>query len=183
MSDSDLLAFCGHTEESEIKASDLEYNLYLQIAIAGVRGLENYSETERKWGQAHNRGHFAMLRVMLDADPDFITIKCNKNDQQLDVKVDRTKIASVGRPALERLLMQLHIYRCTGDVQACRTLFETLTNPDPKSLEWRRIVVAARPAKRISVQPNTFIVDGDVILKEYEPTTFGVIQSWAERDV
>ena len=43
---------------------------------------------------------------------------------------------------------------------------------------------AAQPAKEVFVQANTFVTDDrKVILKEYEPTVDGMIQSWAERMV
>lgn len=45
-------------------------------------------------------------------------------------------------------------------------------------------MLAAKPAKELFVQPNTFVTDdGEVVLKEYEPTVDGMIQSWAERMV
>lgn len=37
--------------------------------------------------------------------------------------------------------------------------------------------------KKIFVQPNTFIVDGEVTLKEYALTKAGVIESFIERDI
>jgi dipeptidyl-peptidase-3 len=41
--------------------------------------------------------------------------------------------------------------------------------------------VTKQTARQVFVQPNTFIHDGEVFLKEYEPTVDGMIQSWAER--
>lgn len=45
-------------------------------------------------------------------------------------------------------------------------------------------MLAAKPAKELFVQANTLLTDdGAVILKGYEPTVDGMIQSWAERMV
>lgn len=45
-------------------------------------------------------------------------------------------------------------------------------------------MLAAKPANELFVQANTFVTDdGDVVLKEYEPTVDGMIKSWAERMV
>jgi dipeptidyl-peptidase-3 len=56
-----------------------------------------------------------------------------------------------------------------------------LTEPDQTFLQWREIVLKRQPAKQVFVQPNTMIKDGKVVVKEYEATVEGVIQSWAER--
>lgn len=45
-------------------------------------------------------------------------------------------------------------------------------------------MLVAQPAKQVFVQANTFVTDdGELVLKEYEPTVDGMIQSWAERAV
>lgn len=50
-------------------------------------------------------------------------------------------------------------------------------------IEWRQTVLATKPPPLVFAQANTFL-DGDtVVLREYEPTVEGVIQSWAERGV
>ncbi len=122
-----------------------------------------------------------MLRTLLAAGEDFLTISHETSSDKLTVRVDRTKIATHGRPALSELLLKLHIYRCTADVSGCREFYETLTTPDDTFLLWRQIMLKTQPAKQVFVQPNTIIKDGQVIIKEYEATVEGVIQSWAER--
>jgi dipeptidyl-peptidase-3 len=91
---------------------------------------------------------------------------------------------SHGKPALGRMLLRLHIYRCTADVQSCREYYEELSRVHDEYLVWRDIVVAKKEPKWVFVQANTFLDDDKkVILKEYEPTAKGVVQSWAERRV
>lgn len=81
------------------------------------------------------------------------------------------------------MLLKLHIFRCTADVQACQSYFEDLSRVDANNLEWRRIVLAKSQPKLVFSQANTFVTGDEVILKEYPPTPEGVIQSWAERTV
>jgi dipeptidyl-peptidase-3 len=91
---------------------------------------------------------------------------------------------SHGKPALGRMLLRLHIYRCTADVQSCREYYEELSRVHDEYLVWRDIVVTKKEPKWVFVQANTFLDDDKkVILKEYEPTAKGVVQSWAERRV
>ena len=51
------------------------------------------------------------------------------------------------------------------------------TQPDETFLEYRRTILSNKPARQIFVQVNTFIQGEDVIVKEYEATCAGIIQS------
>lgn len=101
----------------------------------------------------------------------------------ISVSVDRTKILSHGKSTLGQLLLRLHIWRCTADVKSCREFYEQLTAVDGKYEEWRKFVCSRPEPKWKFVQPNTFLVNGQVELKTYEESNAGVIQSWVERDI
>lgn len=83
------------------------------------------------------------------------------------------------------MLLRLHMYRCTADVAACRTYYEDLSRVEGEHLEWRETVLANKPPPMVFVQANTFLEEssGEVVLKEYDATVEGIIQSWAERRV
>jgi dipeptidyl-peptidase-3 len=97
--------------------------------------------------------------------------------------VDRSKIVSDGKPALGRMLLRLHTYRCTADVQSCRDYYEELSRVHGEYLKWRDVVLANQEPKWVFVQANTFLRNDEVVLKEYAATAKGVIESWAERRV
>lgn len=183
MDDEDLLTLFGF-DEGKMSAADITWAVYLEVGTAGLRALENYIEDDQKWGQAHSRAHFAMFRVLLNAGESFLTVTHDVSTNKLIVHIDRSKILSHGKPAIGKLLLRLHIYRCTADVGACREYFEGLTKVEGIFAEWRQIVIASKKPRQILVQANTFLGrDGKVILKEYDATVEGMIQSWAERRV
>ena len=183
MDDLELLALFGYTSESEITPEDLTYNMYVQLGVDGLRGLQNYNVEGGKWGQAHSRAHFAMLKCLLADGNGFMAIDCNSSKDEITVHVDSSRIISDGKPALGKMLLRLHMYRCTADVESCRAYYEELSKVEGEYLEWRRIVLAKQQPKWVYVQANT-ILDGEhVTLKEYEATPEGVIQSWAERNL
>ncbi|SPQ20354.1 14d01ecd-4b10-4b08-8e49-fad5338ec7f3 [Thermothielavioides terrestris] len=183
MDDPEVLALLGLTEDSEIRAEDLAYNLYQQLGVDGLRGLANFNVDSGKWGQAHSRAHFAILQCLLRNGDGVITVIHDKASRSLTVRVDRSKIRTHGKPALGTMLLRLHMYRCTADVAACRAYYEDLSRVDEEHLAWREAVLANKPPPLVFVQANTFLEGDRVVLKEYEPTVEGVIQSWAERMV
>lgn len=89
--------------------------------------------------------------------------------------MDQSKIVSHGKPALGRMLLRLHIYRCTADVQSCRKYYEELSGVHAEYLVWREIVLAKQEPKWVFVQANTFLHGDEVVLKEYAATAKGVI--------
>ncbi|KAL9591610.1 MAG: hypothetical protein Q9179_007548 [Wetmoreana sp. 5 TL-2023] len=177
----EILDLFGFNERSDITAADLTYNTYLQLGVDGLRGLQNFNIEGKKWGQAHSRAHFAMLKCLLRDGNGVLAIDCDSSTDQLRVHVDRSRIITSGKPALGRMLLNLHMYRCTADVKRCREYYEDLSNVDGQYLEWRRIVLAKKQPKWVFVQANTFLEGKSVTLKEYPATPEGVLQSWAER--
>lgn len=183
MDDPELLELFGFTEASDIRAEDLTYNLYQQLGVDGLRGLSNFSVHSGKWGQAHSRAHFAMLKCLLLDGGGVITVAHNKPKQSLTVRVDRSKIRTHGKPALGNMLLHLHMFRCTADAESCRTYYDELSRVDGEYVDWRETVIAHKPPPLVFVHANTFL-DGDTVtLKEYEPTIEGVVESWVEREV
>ncbi|ELQ43086.1 dipeptidyl-peptidase 3 [Pyricularia oryzae Y34] len=185
MDEKELLGLLGFTDTSDIRAEDLTYNLYQQLGVDGLRGLSNFNVGSGKWGQAHSRAHFSILRCLLLDGDGVVTITHDKPKSSLTVHVDRSKIVTHGKPALGRMLLRLHMYRCTADVAACRTYYEDLSRVEGEHLEWRETVLANKPPPMVFVQANTFLEEssGEVVLKEYDATVEGIIQSWAERRV
>ncbi|KAJ3521737.1 hypothetical protein NM208_g13157 [Fusarium decemcellulare] len=183
MDDPELLELFGFTETSDIRAEDLTYNFYQQLGVDGLRGLANFNVDSGKWGQAHGRAHFAMLKCLLLDGDGVVTVTHDKAKNLLTVRVDRSKIHTHGKPALGKMLLHLHMFRCTADARGCRTYYEDLSRVDGEYVDWRETVLANKPPPLIFVHANTFL-DGDVVtLKEYELTIEGIIESWAERRV
>ena len=129
------------------------------------------------------KAHFAILKCLLQDGDGFLKVDCDPSQEKLTIRVDRNRIISHGKAALRQMLLKLHIFRCTADVQACRLYFDDLSRVDNNHLEWRRIVLANSPPKRVFSHANTFVVGEEVVVKEYPPTPEGVIQSWAERAI
>ncbi|KAL4893275.1 peptidase family M49-domain-containing protein [Aspergillus ambiguus] len=179
----EILQLFGYNDESDVKADDVVYNMYLQLAVDGLRGLENYDPSTQKWGQAHSRAHYAIFRHLLRDTNGLYTVTCDPTAMSLTVHVDRRMIIKEGKPSLGRMLLRLHIYRCTADNISCRHFYEDLSLIDDDAMIWREIVISKKDPPLVFCHANTFIRNDGIILKEYEPTSRGVIQSWAERQV
>lgn len=184
----EIFGFGDGAEDLRGPAGDVLYAAYLQMARAGVVALEFWDPKSRKWGQAHMQARFSILRTFLDAGAGFCELHHAKDDlDDLTIALDRSKILSHGRPAVETYLRKLHIYKSTGDVVNGTKMYEDITHVDSFFAEKvRPVVLRKKIPRKVFVQANTMLIDGPdgrkhVSLKEYEATASGMIRSYAER--
>ena len=188
--DFDILAIFGYgdgTPDIHSEAGDILYVCYLQMARAGIAALQFWDPASRRHGQAHMQARFAILQVFLQAGGDFCTLQHSKPDlSDLTISLDRSKIASHGRPAVNSFLQKLHVFKATADLERGKALYEDITHVD----EWyatklRPEVVRQAKPRKVFVQANTVLEEGgggEVVLREYEATPEGMIRSFAERE-
>jgi dipeptidyl-peptidase III len=182
-----LFGFGDGKEDLSNKAGDVLFVAYLQMARAGVAALEFWDPKSKKWGQAHMQARYSILRTFLDAGENFCELKSTKDDlSDLEIYLDRSKILSHGRPAVESYLQKLHVYKSTADFEAGKKLYDGITSVD----EWwaekvRPVVLSKKTPRKVFVQANTVLdrESGKVELVEYEPTVEGMIKSYVERDI
>lgn len=183
-----IFGFGDGTANMDGEAGDVLYAAYLSMARAGVASLEMWDPKSRKWGQAHSQARFSILKCFLDAPEDFCKLDYKNEDlSDLTIKLDRSKITTVGRKAVEAYLQKLHIYKSTADKEAGTALYMEMTEVEPKF--WgetiRNEVLRNKQPRKVFVQANTFLDEstGKVTLVDYEPSLEGMIKSYAERNV
>nr|XP_054097054.1 dipeptidyl peptidase 3 isoform X5 [Callithrix jacchus] len=188
------LYLCLHPQVLEIfgfegaDAEDVIYVNWLNMVRAGLLALEFYTPEASNWRQAHMQARFVILRVLLEAGEGLVTITpTTGSDGRPDarVRLDRSKIHSVGKPALERFLRKLQVLKSTGDVAGGRALYEgyaAVTDAPPECfLTLRDTVLLRKESRKLIVQPNTRLEGSDVQLLEYEASAAGLIRSFTER--
>lgn len=110
-----------------------------------------------------------------------MTLVVDEAAKKATVTIDKSKLVSHGRDSIGNLLKQIHIYRCTADVNAANTLYSSLTEITDEWLVVRGIVDLHKPKREVFVQANTVEIDNKVVVLEYEKSARGLIQSWVER--
>jgi len=183
-----IFGFGDGSPDMDGEAGDVLYAAYLSMARAGVASLEMWDPKSRRWGQAHSQARFSILKCFLDAPDDFCKLDYKNEDlSDLTIKLDRSKITTVGRKAVESYLQKLHIYKSTADFDAGTALYAEMTEVEPK---WwgetlRNEVLRNKQPRKVFVQANTVLdaATGKVSLVEYEPSLEGMIKSYAERNV
>lgn len=175
----DVLRIFGHEGEG---ADDIVYVNWLNMARAGLLGLEFFTPSTRSWRQAHMQARYALLRVMLEAGDDFVRLERVDAEDGADICVilDRSKIESVGRPAIGSFLRKLQVFKATADFDSGKSLYDEYTSVNEEMLSLREIVLARKKPRRIFVQPHLRL-ENDVVLEEFEASASGMIESFVRR--
>jgi len=93
-------------------------------------------------------------------------------------------VLTQGQSIVAKLLLELQVRKSTADGRGARAFYTKLTTPLPGwTGEVRDIVLKMKQPRKIMLQSNTFVVGGEVVLKEYPLTSAGVIESLIERDI
>ena len=100
------------------------------------------------------------MNVLRDAGEDFLTIEETVDENEnpdLLLKLDRTKLETVGRPAMEEFLRKLQVYKSIGDFESAKKMFDGYSQFDETWVKWRDIVIAKKKPRKTIVQANSFI--------------------------
>lgn len=170
------------------EGEDIKYVNWVSMVHAGVKGLEMFSPASMEWKQAHSQARYVILQVMLEAGEGFLKVeKLEGKDGQPDllITMDRSKLETVGAPAIAKFLEKLQVYKSTADIKSAREMYDGYSKVSGEGahpwLAWREIVVARKQPRMILVQGNTVLENEKLELVQYEPSPAGMVQSWRER--
>ncbi|PCH38202.1 aflatoxin-detoxifizyme [Wolfiporia cocos MD-104 SS10] len=184
VSNSDILKIFSYIDQKDVE--DVQYITFLLMARAGLRALEFYDPTTKKHGQAHMQARLGITQFLIQSGIARLeeVRGADGSLENLYIRVDKEKVLTKGREVAGQLLVELQVRKSTADGAGARAYYTELTTPLPGwEGEIRDLVLKKKLPRKIFVQPNTFIVNGEVVLKEYPLTPAGVIESFIERQL
>jgi len=156
---------------TEADAGHASYVNWLNMARAGLLALQFFTPGAGPaggvWGQAHMQARHALLRVMLEAGDGLVTLH-GAPGAGMTLSLDRSKIESVGVPAVGAFLRRLQVYKSTAAADAGKRWYDgyTRVTADEGGVDWlavRDTVIADRKPRQLLVQPvlEPLGADGD----------------------
>ncbi|UYV78782.1 DPP3 [Cordylochernes scorpioides] len=170
--------------ESAEAAEELVYVNWLSLLHSAVEGLQMYNPNSGTWLQAHSQARFVILQVLLEAGKGLVSLSPRTGADgrpDLLLSLDRTKISSVGHPALGTFLQKLQVYKATADLAKAREMYDAYSNVNEAYVGYRAVVMERKKPRKMFVQANTSLEGDRVALNTYESSPEGLIQSWVDR--
>ncbi|KAF8636591.1 hypothetical protein AX17_003402 [Amanita inopinata Kibby_2008] len=182
VSNADILQIFNYIEKQDVE--DIQYVTFLLMARAGLRALEFYDPATQKHGQAHMQARLGITQHLVRSGIARLEEIRDANGKLMNlyVRVDRDLVLTKGREVAGKLLVELQVRKSTADGPGAREYYTRLTKPiDGWEGEIRDMVLRKKQPRKMFVQPNTILVNGEVELKEYPMTCAGAIESFIER--
>lgn len=152
------------------------------MARAGLLALEFWDPDTKIWGQPHMRARFGIMKCLINAGVCYVDYKA---DDYLDLtmKVDESKLGTPAIEALGEFLAKLHIYKATANHKDGVAFYNDMTQVTEEYARFRDVVLSKKLPRKQIIQANTEINNESILVKEYEETPVGMIQSYYERQV
>ncbi|KAG7195808.1 uncharacterized protein KQ657_002193 [Scheffersomyces spartinae] len=163
---------------------DVMYIATVLMCRAGLLALEFWDPESKKWGQPHMQARFGIFKTLFKAGVASLKYTDNETFSDLLMVVDKLKLTTAGVEALGDFLLNLHVFKATGNVIEGVAYYTDITEVTPEFSRFRDVVLAKKLPRRQLIQGNTFLGEnGEFFVKEYEETEVGMIQSFADREI
>jgi len=182
--ESSVMKIFGFPDAEQGVCHDVQYINWLSMAHAGLKALELYTPETSQWRQAHSQARFVILRVLIEADGIVELVETVGSDGKpdMEVRMQRDAVLSVGKPAIGELLLKIQTYKSLADLENGSKMFNAYSIVDDKMLKIREIVMARKEPRKLLVQPCLALKeDKSVELKAFPATTAGMIESFVAR--
>ena len=156
----------------------------LQFSRA-ILGLKSYSDKFKSWGHPYIQAIYIITKYIFETQQEgeeIIKINFDDNNNTFKLKINKEAILIYGKELLSKLMIKIHIWKCTGDVENARKCIDKYSEVDEKFLKIKNIVENNNSTISLFLFHNLIMdEDGNVKYKEYKDNLTGIIQSNIDR--
>lgn len=172
-----------YVNKSDFK--NMSYTMWLLQFSRAILGLKSYSDKFKSWGHPYIQAIYIITKYIFETQQEgeeIIKINFDDNNNTFKLKINKEAILIYGKELLSKLMIKIHIWKCTGDVENARKCIDKYSEVDEKFLKIKNIVENNNSTISLFLFHNLIMdEDGNVKYKEYKDNLTGIIQSNIDR--
>nr|CAD7400430.1 unnamed protein product [Timema cristinae] len=143
---------------------DVIYAIWLNLVYtAAIDSLLGYDYENNRWTDPFYQAVFVILRVLLDSGDSLVRIVETEHGKSISIRVNRSKIFTVGKKVIGDFATKLQIFKSTTDVESAQSLFSSYSTIPEEGKNplgrWRPLTLANRRLPiEMYVHSNTLLV-------------------------
>ena len=159
--------------------------MWLIEFISGISGVGYYKN--ENWDSPYSLGRFMFLNFIFqnqEFKKEIILFNIDDKNQKFRITLNKTNLIKYGKDLISKLLMNIHISKCIGDVESGKNLIKKYAMVD----DYMAYIYDMIPfTKNIEKQMNLDLImdekDGkkEIKIDEYPSTALGFIKSVVDR--
>ena len=113
---------------------------------------------------------------------EIIKINLDENNDTFKIQINKYAILIYGKELLSKIMIKIHIWKCTGDVENASNFINNYSQLDEKFLKIKKIVEKNNTTVTLFLFHNLIKdEDGNISYKEYKENLLGIIESNLDR--
>ena len=172
-----------YVNKSDFK--NVTYTMWLLQFSRALFGLKSYNEKNKNWGHPYIQSVYMLIKYIFEAQQEgeeIIKINVDENNDTMKIQINKYAILIYGKQLLSKIMVKIHIWKCTGDVENASKFINSYSEIDDRFLKIKQII--AKKSRTISLFLfHNLIMDenGTVNYKEYKDSLEGIIESNIDR--
>ena len=169
----------------EEEYEDVIYIMWLEIFIAGILGIGFYKN--RKWESPYSQERFILLNYIIknqEQDKKIISFDIDELNHKFKIVVNKDNLMKYGRNILSKILIEIHVSKCIGDVKTAENIVNKYGIVDENmNYIYYMIPHTMSIQKEMNIDLIMEEKDGKKIVQmnEYPSTPIGFIKSVVDR--
>jgi dipeptidyl-peptidase-3 len=173
-----------YVNKSDFK--NVTYTIWLLQLSRAIVGLKFYNEVNKTCGYPYTQAVWIFMNYILESqqegEEEIIKINIDEEKEKFKIQLNKEALLIYGKELISKLMIKIHIWKCTGDVESAVECINHYSEVNEKYLKIKKYVENSKQTTRLFLFHNLIREeDGTVIFKEYEESLEGIIESNLDR--
>ena len=165
---------------------DIIYSMWLIQFRKGILGLTFYNPDTHQWVHTLSQAAWVFTNYVLENQSkgeEIFKVKISNDQKNFTLNINKDMLLCYGQQLISDILLKLHLWKCTGDVENARKFLSNYSEVKKEYLILRNIILENEHPHRIELNHNLILnkTNNSVTITEYSERLEGIVESFVNR--